>query len=462
MTDFFQPGHHPDADTLSAFAENALPLAERQQTLAHLATCPDCRQILALALPEAASQQAPQPNPFWSRLTQPIWRLAGASLALASIVIATFLLLRPHPQISTPATLPPVLSAANRPAALPRHAAPEPTPTPPPKARILPGLSSFAEGGGTASSSRRLQAPRARLEPQVPRPLAPAPASQLPRPLDTNRTESYVVPQSAAPRSAAAPVILGAATQPADAATTRPLGYAANAVVLGRAVAPAPPPVLKAAPTSLPGDRPILASAARGSLVVAINDQHNTFLSNDGGIHWQPVLISWAGHAASVHLQPLAAITGTITDASGTVIPGATVQAAARTTQTDAAGRFVLSDLPPGKIRLEASAPGFATLIQTQTINAGAPLVDDLHLQVGQVAQTVTVAAASAEVATDQIVAAPLSAKKARAIAPAPAAPRAAPLPQPPPSAQFEIVTDDGHHFVSSDGRTWLPLASRP
>jgi hypothetical protein len=48
---------HPDADQLTAFAEQALPLHERQETLAHLAGCAGCREIVFLAQ-QAAEDEA--------------------------------------------------------------------------------------------------------------------------------------------------------------------------------------------------------------------------------------------------------------------------------------------------------------------------------------------------------------------------------------------------------------------
>src|SRR5260370_22553737 len=50
---------HPDADLLSAFAEQALSAAERDGVLQHLALCGDCREVVALALP-AADMVPPQ------------------------------------------------------------------------------------------------------------------------------------------------------------------------------------------------------------------------------------------------------------------------------------------------------------------------------------------------------------------------------------------------------------------
>lgn len=43
---------HPDADVLTAFAEQSLPQGERSIVLGHLALCGDCREVLALAVPE--------------------------------------------------------------------------------------------------------------------------------------------------------------------------------------------------------------------------------------------------------------------------------------------------------------------------------------------------------------------------------------------------------------------------
>ncbi|MGB9199712.1 MAG: hypothetical protein WCB53_22505 [Terriglobales bacterium] len=42
---------HPEADVLTAFAEQALPALERDDVLRHLALCGDCRDVVALALP---------------------------------------------------------------------------------------------------------------------------------------------------------------------------------------------------------------------------------------------------------------------------------------------------------------------------------------------------------------------------------------------------------------------------
>lgn len=51
------PGDHLDADQLTAFAENAVSLAERDRILGHLAHCSECREILFLSHPETVQPQ---------------------------------------------------------------------------------------------------------------------------------------------------------------------------------------------------------------------------------------------------------------------------------------------------------------------------------------------------------------------------------------------------------------------
>ncbi|RSL15613.1 hypothetical protein EDE15_1104 [Edaphobacter aggregans] len=88
MSTSLQPGQHPDADQLNSFVENALPLHEHQQTLAHLAICATCREIVYLSklsdLGEfAASQASVKRKPWFSG-----WQLAWpAAAALACGVI---------------------------------------------------------------------------------------------------------------------------------------------------------------------------------------------------------------------------------------------------------------------------------------------------------------------------------------------------------------------------------------
>ena len=92
---------HPDADLLTAFAEQALPERERSQVADHLSRCLDCRQTLVLASP----QVGPALSPAWQSksisqprrglLSGPVLRW-GALAACLVVVSAAGLLLTRH------------------------------------------------------------------------------------------------------------------------------------------------------------------------------------------------------------------------------------------------------------------------------------------------------------------------------------------------------------------------------
>jgi hypothetical protein len=90
MSDLLQPGQHPDADQLSAFIEHALPLHAQQQTLAHLAICAGCREIIYISQQHnhddtQETQTIAKRRPWLSR-----WNVVWpAAAALACVVILT-------------------------------------------------------------------------------------------------------------------------------------------------------------------------------------------------------------------------------------------------------------------------------------------------------------------------------------------------------------------------------------
>ncbi len=77
-------GDHPDADLLTAFAEQALPDRERSRVLLHLSRCADCRDVLALALPPlkaAALLDTARPAPWFQ------WKVLRWGAVVACVVI---------------------------------------------------------------------------------------------------------------------------------------------------------------------------------------------------------------------------------------------------------------------------------------------------------------------------------------------------------------------------------------
>ncbi len=163
---------HPDADTLTAFSEQLLPASERQQVLAHLSACADCREVLALSQPEfaeAATQPvfAPAPIPVWRRLFKPAFGFAGAVAATA--VIAILVLQNPHQtnqsQSNPEAKVSPLPSPAveDRQSSNPQTTAGNTSGTSQPEA-----ARSFAEGQGDLANQNRARAERSASAATIP------------------------------------------------------------------------------------------------------------------------------------------------------------------------------------------------------------------------------------------------------------------------------------------------------
>ena len=102
------------------------------------------------------------------------------------------------------------------------------------------------------------------------------------------------------------------------------------------------------------------------------------------------------------------ALAGTITDASGAVVPNATVTATkvdtgqSRTAMTGTDGTYRFTLLPPGNYRVKIEANGFKPVeIPTATVNVTETAVLDRSLEVGAQTQTVTVESAVVAVQTE-------------------------------------------------------------
>jgi len=89
---------HPDADTLSAFAEHALSDSERTRVLEHLGGCRDCRDTLYLAAPSSEDLQrvltvnSRRASGFALR-----WGTLAAALAIGAVVLVST---RRHAEVS--------------------------------------------------------------------------------------------------------------------------------------------------------------------------------------------------------------------------------------------------------------------------------------------------------------------------------------------------------------------------
>jgi uncharacterized protein YfaS (alpha-2-macroglobulin family) len=107
-------------------------------------------------------------------------------------------------------------------------------------------------------------------------------------------------------------------------------------------------------------------------------------------------------------MNQLAEATGTVIDPSGAVIGNAEVVLHSlsagdrRTTHTNAAGQFDLAGLPAGRYEIRISAPGFESLTTSFALAPRDRAILSVPLNVGAVAQTVTVAVGGPVLMTEE------------------------------------------------------------
>jgi len=109
--------------------------------------------------------------------------------------------------------------------------------------------------------------------------------------------------------------------------------------------------------------------------------------------------------AISMHSQVTGAtLSGTITDSSGGVIPGAQISVTNTATgikqefQADSAGYYTAPNLAPGTYEVRVTAKGFNTTILTVTLDVGAQQQLNIPMKVGEASQTVEVTGALEQV----------------------------------------------------------------
>jgi hypothetical protein len=514
MSDLLQSGHHPDADQLNAFVEHTLPPHELEQTLAHLAICPECRTIVALSYPPV-EESLPEPirKPWFSG-----WNLVWPAIAAVTAIVFIIALVRNSATTRNRAGVPTQLATSNPPAPIqplttPEVSHPKPLPLPNPAK------------DKTKFNTRTADGPL--LQNGLPQP-ASIPGTQpihgqLRPPVSNATGLALASPQNAPafPTDHFQQSPVGSSN--ATAARTSGRQIEAPLVAAPQAPSPAPPPITapNAAVTnqtvevtdaasvvtlpstnsdiqlsqarnlvthSLPSNLPVLSMVSNTHQVLAIDTQHSLFLSDDAGNHWKAVPAQWKGRALKVDLassSPLkqssagaaageasranfgaiggpvtaqtpatsATLTGTVTDPTGAAISNASVVVGNATTpnaltvKTDRTGHYLIDGLVPGSYQVAVEAPGFNKQQLDVTVTASQQSSANLTLSVGQSSQTVAVSAASeaVDVNASSEHGATLSIGRKNKIERSSAS-------QPP---VFEITTDTGEHWTSTDGHTW-------
>ncbi|HEY1742918.1 MAG TPA: zf-HC2 domain-containing protein [Granulicella sp.] len=288
MNDLLQPGQHLDSDQLNAFAEGVLPEHERIQTLAHLADCQHCRQIVFLA---QQAQQSEEPVPVKAAATwqnwftfSPLSMLGAASAALACALIVTVALHLNHNAPTPPTTetakvepaqsLPPVAPAAAPPA--PKQptakALPSPAQSPALSKPPMDAIQGAAISSGTSASEETVT-----VHPQL-QLVEPSAAPALPD-----------IPLAGAASSSAVQEL------PANGRaflSRRAEVTGSNAQTLQA----------KAGLRPLPSKLPIATTISSSTLTLAADSAGTLFISQNGGEPWQTVEQQWQGKVARLAL----------------------------------------------------------------------------------------------------------------------------------------------------------------
>ena len=368
--------NHPDADLLTAFAEQSLPAEERATMLEHLARCGDCRDVVALALPPTETLQAGARPARSAWFTWPAlrWGFVAAGVVIVSSI--GFRQLQRHSESSK-------MSAVSSPNAQVARNEARPQLSTAPSAPVAKADSDAATSGRTDGVSK---APDFAAEEKASAPAAPPSATPV-----------------AAFHGVARGSFGGAVGGPKP-----PSQFLINNNVQQQTSNAAPAPIL-----SLPTDQLSSAKQSRGANeAVAMGAAAPGAIDTDGArmkaqLRDQPAESQQSADKSSISKSKLPVtqpspgqIVGHVVDASGAVVPNARITVTpamtgkSATAVTDSQGAFLIADLPTGNYKAQAQAPGFNTTVQDLNYDASRPSTYNFTMNVGSVSETVEVSSA--------------------------------------------------------------------
>jgi hypothetical protein len=314
MNGKIQSGTHPDAESLNAFAEQALAGQEREQIAAHLAVCPHCREVVFLAqsasgelepamVVTAAMPRNVERTPWYINLRL-AW-IPAAALAMG-ISIAFFVHTRREEparqvaQIEKQGT--PVVSVTQ---SLPQQPAAEAAKKANPVRRRIPVTPKDVEPMVSALPPPA-NAPRGMSEGALQGPVdGLKPASQV---AQAEKSQGYV--RADAMRevtvTAAEPALEVTAARSAAAAPVMQLETASAQLAKSsaRREQSSSLAMLKLKQAGLPSGLVAVSRASSQQNVLAVDKDGGVFLSTDAGGHWESIGRQWNGKAVAVRTAP--------------------------------------------------------------------------------------------------------------------------------------------------------------
>jgi hypothetical protein len=364
-------GPHPDAEVLSAFAENALPRNEREAVAQHLSACSDCREILFLAAPPLLEQQgvftAPKARPYFALR----WGTLIACIAIAVIILVS----RREAKV-----------AVDRPSWAKQEAT----------------SSTVANKNVVAQDKVPAELEAMREQPSVLKVPAPAAtrrrgfAEPKPSMAEPNRNMAFDESgQASAARGANLneklesdalkdlPVEEGSSSGLA----TLPPGAVSGSATVGGVVGNRDARQVAKAPQAQP-------SSASEALTIA----------GDNGAYAQHADTGWvpasAGAATKAKPSSFGSVGGTISDPAGAAVTNAKITALGprgqKTAVSDGAGKFSFERLAAGTYLLKVDAAGFRNALSQVSVVSDRPATADFKLQVAATAEAVEIEASAA------------------------------------------------------------------
>ncbi len=351
MNSTTQLDFHPDAESLNAFAEQALPERERGQIVAHLAVCSRCRQVIFVAQQATAEMEmAAVPVAHSVRRSGPWlsgWRLAWIpAAALATVVGLVFLVHGRHEETGTEMaratpTAPLVEGNAAKPAATARVTARKSSA--PVLSEAVKPAESIVESAPAVAASQPI--PAMALPPQaaasesitIAPPMAEPPETEtmagsaghviglkeykpepIPEALQTHRVGAFYSSNATAANAPRAK--MDEMEKRAPASSKAEARYAGSGGGLTSQLKKedlphsnydtgAQLPVIQfetareASAAPLPSGLAAVSTVTARNRTLAIDQAGTLFLSKDSGSHWESVARQWTGRAVDVSLR---------------------------------------------------------------------------------------------------------------------------------------------------------------
>jgi hypothetical protein len=341
---------HPDAERLSAFAEQALGEGERTELLRHLAACGRCRQVVASAQEAVESeivtsaQRRPviQPNEWWRQ-----WRMVWVPTAIvgAFAVASISVYLRQIEQRQTAIRIAKTAPTEGKTSASPPPPAEQAEAAPPALPEPAPAIKSPSARNSGAAPGSRQRLYRGPSTVDKAESLNPPPPTPLPPPAPANLSqgfadEGFLAGGAPAVFKSSASAEWQAKQKEQDLEKQKAQARALHGALFAATAEPqtpsqgaersaaeqvavtaeqsemrlAPIPHLEALQSArasvvvagapriihLPSGLPAISIANAGRVTLAIDKLGSLYISQDQGSTWDPVIQQWTGRAVLV------------------------------------------------------------------------------------------------------------------------------------------------------------------